>query len=167
MAYFASYATAKAGLASFVRSLRQELSGTGVSASAIMPGVVRDVGLIRDFEKRSGFATTDIAGGCTSEQVARGVVEAIRRDLPDLVINTPPMRPVLALLRLMPKTMERVLHAIGIQESSKNAIALNVQSGGMLTGIIIAPDEHEQVRNSKARAADVSDDSGQISPIDQ
>lgn len=166
VAYLATYATAKAGLASFSRSLRQELSGTGVSASAIMPGVVRDVGLIRDFEKRSGFSTAGIAGGCTSEQVARGVIDAIRRDLPDIVINAPPMRPILALLRLMPKTMERVLQAIGIQKSSKDAIALNVQSGGMLTGVIIAPDEHDQVRNSKSRAADVSNDSGPSVRID-
>jgi len=134
IAYLASYSAAKAGMASFVRSLRQELAGTGVSASAVLPGVVRDQGMIRDFETRSGVAPSSALGGCTAQRVAQGVVRAIRRDLPDVVVDRPGTRLLLALLRLMPKTMERAIATLRIQDSFQRGAALNLESGGSLIG---------------------------------
>jgi short-subunit dehydrogenase len=145
IAYLASYSAAKAGMASCARALRQELAGTGVSASAVLPGVVRDEGMIHDFERKSGFATAGSAGGCTAQEVAQGVVHAIRRDLPDIVIDRWGTRMLLALLRLMPRMMERYLGYLGIQESSKHAVAMTLESGGSLTGVAISPDGPEPI----------------------
>jgi len=138
LAYLAAYTAAKAGLAGFTRSLRQELAGTGVGASAILPGVVRDAGMIHDFETLTGFTTGAIAGGCSATQVANAVVRAIHRDLPDVVINMPPTRPLLALLRLAPRSVERFLRAAGLHESAEQAVAMNLQAEGRLTGTKVA-----------------------------
>ncbi len=145
LAYLASYAATKAGLASFVRSLRAELVGTGVSASVVLPGVVWNEGMVKDFESRSEFRMTRLAGGCTPEQIARAVVRAIKRDLPEVIVNRPPVRPLLLLLRMMPATMEALLRRTGVQQQTASAASMNVDAGGKITGVGISPDVAEQI----------------------
>jgi short-subunit dehydrogenase len=140
IAYLASYSAAKSGMASFCRSLRQELSGTGVSASAVLPGVVRDEGMIHNFERMSGYSASRSAGGCSAKDVAQAVILAIRNDLPDIVVDRRGTRWLLALLRLTPRAMERYLGHLGIQESSKHAVAMNLKAGGSLTGVAVSPE---------------------------
>jgi len=145
LAFLASYAATKAGLASFVRSLRPELANTGVSASVILPGVVWNEGMVTDFERKSNFRMTKLAGGCTPEQIARGVVRAIKRDMPEVIVNHPPVRPILTLLRVMPKTMESLFRVLGVQDPSRGAAELNVDAEGGITGVGIAPDIDQQL----------------------
>jgi short-subunit dehydrogenase len=155
LACLASYAATKAGVASFVRSLRPELAGTGVSASVVLPGVVWNEGMVKDFERNSEFRMTKLAGGCTPAQIARGVVRAIKHDMPEVIVNHPPVRPILILLRLMPKTMESLLRMIGVQEPSKAAAQMNVDAGGKITGVGIAP-ESLDLHSSPARKEHVA-----------
>lgn len=145
LAYLASYAATKAGLASFVRSLRPELAGTGVSASVVLPGVVWNEGMVKDFESRSKFRMTKLAGGCTPAQIARAVVRAIKRDLPEVIVNRPPVRPILLLLRMMPATMEALLWRIGVQQHTASAAIMNADADGKITGVGISPDIAEPI----------------------
>jgi short-subunit dehydrogenase len=75
----------KHGLVGFTYSLRAELHGTGVSASAICPGFVSQAGMFADrarptIPRGSGAWTTP-------RKVAGAVVRAIEHDLADVVVS--------------------------------------------------------------------------------
>ena len=82
--YHTIYAATKHGLVGFSASLRNELHGTGVSVSVICPGYITEAGMFAeqrrmDPPKRSG------AWG-TPRDVARAVVRAIEKDVPDIIV---------------------------------------------------------------------------------
>jgi len=70
------YNGTKFGLRGFTLALREDLRGTGVSASLVAPGFVRDAGMFAD----SGAQTPTGMGTATPEQVSAAVVEAIEKD---------------------------------------------------------------------------------------
>ena len=82
--YNTVYAATKHGLIGFTYSLRAELHGTGVSASAVCPAFVSEAGFVTHYAepdvRRSVGAETD------PRSVARAVVRAIERDKPDVVV---------------------------------------------------------------------------------
>ena len=82
--YNTVYASTKHGLIGFTYSLRAELHGTGVSASAVCPAFVSEAGFITSYVdppvRRSPGTLTD------PRRVARAVVRAIERDKPDVVV---------------------------------------------------------------------------------
>ena len=86
--YHTVYSATKAGLVGFTLSLRSELRGTGVSASVICPGFVFGAGVFAEqreshnLPKRSGAYTTP-------KQVAREVIRAVERDLPEIIVAKP------------------------------------------------------------------------------
>lgn len=72
----ALYSATKFGLRGFALSLRQDLSGTGVGVSVVMPGFVRDAGMFADSGSKPppGFGTT------SPREVGEAVAGAIERD---------------------------------------------------------------------------------------
>lgn len=105
-AYGAAYGASKAGLIAFTESLRAEYHGTGVSASVICPGFTRSGGIYDEIQQRIGRGTPLQMGGTTAQAVARAVVRAIRSDLPEILVNRPPMRPIFALCAACPRLGE-------------------------------------------------------------
>ena len=67
------------------------------------------------------------------EQVARATLRAIRRDLPERIVNWPPIRPSLGHMVMFPAARERILRALGIYRLCKRAAALNEASAGRYT----------------------------------
>jgi short-subunit dehydrogenase len=102
-AYATAYAASKAGQIAFTQSLRAEYLASGISASVICPGSTRDAGLYEQMRTETGFNFPFHLGWTTSTSVAHAVVRAIRRDLPEVVLNTLPLRPLLALGQLFPR----------------------------------------------------------------
>jgi uncharacterized protein len=82
--YNTVYAATKHGLIGFTYSLRAELHGTGVSASAVCPAFVSEAGFA------TAYAEPNVGRGLGTEtnprRVARAVVRAIERDKPDVVV---------------------------------------------------------------------------------
>ena len=82
--YNTVYAATKHGLIGFTYSLRAELHGTGVSASAVCPAFVAEAGFVTE------YAEPNVSRGLGTEtnprRVARAVVRAIERDKPDVVV---------------------------------------------------------------------------------
>ncbi len=70
------YSATKFGLRGFGLGMREDLRGTGVGSSVVMPGTIRDAGMFAD----SGAQVPKGAGTASPEQVAAGVVSAIERD---------------------------------------------------------------------------------------
>jgi uncharacterized protein len=82
--YNTVYAATKHGLIGFTYSLRAELHGTGVSASAVCPAFVSEAGFV------TSYLEPDIPRGMGTEtdprKVGRAVIRAIQRDKPDVVV---------------------------------------------------------------------------------
>jgi hypothetical protein len=61
-----------------------------------------------------GVSANRIIGATTVERISRDVLDAVRRDLPEVVDTGAPVRPVFALSQLAPRTTERLVTRIGL-----------------------------------------------------
>lgn len=105
-AFGAVYAASKAGMIAFSQSLRAEYHGTGISSSAVCPGFARDGGIYEAIRERTGRDCPWWVGSTDATSVARAVVRAIRRDKPDVIVNSPPLRPIFTLCAAWPRLGE-------------------------------------------------------------
>jgi short-subunit dehydrogenase len=70
------YAATKFGLRGFALALREDLRGTNVGASVVLPGFIRDAGMFADSKAKSSA----LMGTSSPQEVAEGVVRAIEQD---------------------------------------------------------------------------------------
>ncbi len=106
------YAATKAGLIAFTASLRATYRGTGVSASVICPGFV-EAGIYAKLKRDTGCSAPALLGTSPPEPVARAVVRAIERDLPEVIVNSLPVRPLFATATLFPRVGEFLIRQTG------------------------------------------------------
>jgi short-subunit dehydrogenase len=78
----ALYSATKFGLRGFAHGLRQDLHGTGVGVSVVLPGFVRDAGMFAE----SGANLPPGVRTVAPEDVARAVVRAIEHDQGEVVV---------------------------------------------------------------------------------
>lgn len=101
-----TYAAAKAWVRTFTEGLAVELDGTGVTATALCPGLTRT-----EFHERAGFRRVgpDVAWLDADRVVAQALAD-VRRGV---VISTPSVRYAVAsaLLQVTPRTAVRALQA--------------------------------------------------------
>jgi len=116
------YAATKAALVGFTSSLRATYRGSGVSASVIVPSFV-EAGIYARLSAQSGCKAPAVLTGCSAEQVARAVLRAIQHDLPEIIINRYPLRPVLALSALSPSLGDWVARRLGVHDFFRRVIA--------------------------------------------
>jgi len=116
--YDAIYSGTKAALIEWGNALRMELDGTGVFVSTICPGYVMGVGMFARF----GIEPPFLIGSCTPEQVAVATLRAIKRNQPETIVNSRPLRPLLALGQLFPAVADRMLKATGIPGFQKHKV---------------------------------------------
>ena len=96
-----AYAAAKDGLIAFSRVLRNDYRNTGVSASALVLGAVKETGIGQRTLDETGL-TSSSAFMVKPEKVARAVVRAIEKDKAELVVMPGPGRLMKALLDFFP-----------------------------------------------------------------
>src|ERR1043165_5176677 len=113
--YQEPYAATKAGLIGFTFSLRATYRGSGVSASVISPGFV-EAGIYARLKERTGQAAPALLGTSPPEPVGKAVVRAIQKDLPDVIINPYPVRPLFALTALLPSVGEWMTTSLGVHK---------------------------------------------------
>jgi short-subunit dehydrogenase len=96
-----AYAAGKDGLIAFSRVMRNDYRRSGVSASAVILGAVKNTGLGQRTLEETGLET-GTAFMVTPEKVARAFVRAIDKDKAELVVMPGPGRLLKALLDLFP-----------------------------------------------------------------
>jgi short-subunit dehydrogenase len=101
----AVYAATKFGLRGFALSLRADLSGTGVGASIVAPGFIRDAGMFAD----SGAKPPPGMGTSTPQQVAAGVIKAIERNKVEVAVAPFPVRALAHLGLASPRVAMRAI----------------------------------------------------------
>ena len=117
-AYQEPYAATKSGLIAFTMALRETYLRSGVSASAICPGFV-EAGIYARLKDRSGCSAPALLGTSAPEKVAKAVIRAIESDIPQLIINPYPVRPLLSLSEVSPRLGAFIARCMGASKFFK------------------------------------------------
>lgn len=115
VAYAEPYCATKHGLVGFTRSFRATALSEGypVSCSVICPGLVSDAGMYDDIRRELDLKAPLLLGTSPPEKVAKEVVRAVKRDLPEIVVNPTPIRPLVALALFAPRFALRLIMKLG------------------------------------------------------
>ena len=105
------YASTKHGLVGFSAALRNELHGTGVSASVICPGYITEAGM---FAEQRGMDPPKKSGAWgTPRDVARAVVRAIEKDVPDIIVAKGMAKLADVAFAISPSMVDRIARRTG------------------------------------------------------
>jgi short-subunit dehydrogenase len=111
-AYNEPYGATKAGLIGLNQALRAEYRQAPVGFSVVCPGFTAGDGMYQRMVDE-GISSNRLLGETTTGKVADRVAEAIRRDLPEVIVSGSPIRPLLALGQLSPRLVERAMEWTG------------------------------------------------------
>jgi len=106
------YSATKAGLIAFNASFRATYRGTGVSSSVITPGFV-EAGIYSKLKATGGHAAPASFGVSPPQKVSRAVIRAIENNIPEIIINPVPIRPMLVLSLYCPSAAEWLIEKLG------------------------------------------------------
>lgn len=104
------YSATKFGLRGFALGLREDLRGTPVGSSVVMPGTIRDAGMFAD----SGAKVPAGAGTSTPQQVGAGVIRAIERDRAEVEVAPLVQRRLAAFAAKRPELVGRLAARTGL-----------------------------------------------------
>jgi short-subunit dehydrogenase len=99
--YTEAYAAAKDGLTAFSRVLHSDYQRTGVSATSLILGPVKDAGVSARTLAETG-QTASTAFSVSPQKVAAATVRAIDRPKPEMVVSVGPGRMLKALMDYFP-----------------------------------------------------------------
>ena len=86
-----------------------------VGFSVVCPGFIAGDGMYQRMLEE-GVKSNRLLGETTTKKVTDRVIEAIRRDQPEVIETGAPLRPILALSQLTPRSVERLAPHFGITE---------------------------------------------------
>lgn len=110
--YSATYAATKAGLIAWSSGIREELRGSGVSASVICPGFVAEAGMFAAYKKKA----PKLLGATTPKKVADAVIRAIKKDIGRVIVNPGPVWPMQMLDAIHPAIGTWLLRNFGVYD---------------------------------------------------
>jgi short-subunit dehydrogenase len=125
VAYGTSYCASKHGLVGFTNALRAEYETSPVGFSVVCPGFVTDTGMYDRWE-RQGVHAPKIAGSSKPEKVASVTIDCIRKNRSEVLVNTPPLRPLVVLGNMFPAITPFLLRRFGYTKSFEQVIAAGI-----------------------------------------
>jgi short-subunit dehydrogenase len=127
-AYQEPYCATKAALVGLTQSLRAEYLQAPVGFSVLCPGFTAGDGMYQRMLD-DGFKANRLVGETSTAKITSRVVEAIRRDLPEVIETGAPLRPMLAIGQLAPRLTERLAPRFGVSEMFRR-LAVSRGRGG-------------------------------------
>jgi short-subunit dehydrogenase len=121
--YAVAYAASKHGLVGFTNSLRCEYHKNPVGFSVVCPALVSETGMYARWEDR-GTRAPKIAGRASPDKVAAVVISCIRKNRSEVLVNTPPVRPLVVLANIAPGLTPRVMKLFGYSGTFERATEL-------------------------------------------
>jgi short-subunit dehydrogenase len=121
-----SYCATKHGLVGFTHALRAEYRGNAVGFSVVCPGFVTDVGMYERWEKQ-GVKGPKIAGNCSPEKVAAVTVDCIKKNRAEVIVNTPPVRPLVVLASIAPGLVPKMMALFGYTKTFERVADLGIK----------------------------------------
>jgi short-subunit dehydrogenase len=112
VAYAVAYATSKHGLVGFTNSLRCEYHKQPVGFSVVCPAFVTDTGMYWRWEE-DGVKAPKIVGRSSPGRVAEVVVRCIHKNRGEVLVNTPPIRPLVVFCNISPGLAPVVMKLLG------------------------------------------------------
>lgn len=116
----AAYSASKFGLVGLTQALRSEYVDEPVGFSVVCPGFVAGEGMYARVEAE-GVEPPRSVGKTTPDKVARAVIDAIRRDRPEVLVTPTPVRPLLVLATALPGSHAPLIKAMGINRMLRRA----------------------------------------------
>jgi short-subunit dehydrogenase len=107
-----TYAAAKDGLTAFSRVLNSDYRGTGVAASSLILGPVKNTGVSARTLAETGL-TASTAFSVTPQKVAAATLRAIDKPRPEIVVSVGPARLLKALMDYFPALGPAINHLSG------------------------------------------------------
>jgi short-subunit dehydrogenase len=118
-----AYSASKHGLVGFTHSLRCEFEKSPVGFSVVCPALVSETGMYARWEVR-GAKAPKIVGRASPAKVADVVVTCIRKNRSEVLVNTPPVRPLVVLANIAPGLTPRLMRTLGYSRMFKRAAEL-------------------------------------------
>ncbi len=122
--YAVAYAASKHGLVGFTNSLRCEFDKTPVGFSVVCPALVSETGMYARWEEQ-GAKAPKIVGRAGPGKVADVVISCIRKDRSEVLVNTPPVRPLVVLANIAPGLTPRLMKVLGYSRMFRRAAELS------------------------------------------
>jgi len=110
------YSATKFGIRGFALGLRQDLRGTGVGVSVILPGFISETGMYAD----SGARLPPGVGTRTPQEVARAVVTAVEEDRAEVTVAPLSLRLGAEFAGVAPEISARVQRLLGGGRVARN-----------------------------------------------
>jgi short-subunit dehydrogenase len=118
VAFNGVYSASKSGLIMWTDAMRQEYKDSSIEFSAICPGFIRDSGMFHD----SGQKPPKLLGSSLPQDVANAVLNCIKKQKAEVIVNPGPMKPLLALGQISPRLGDWVVNLFGVPKMNKKRI---------------------------------------------
>ncbi len=118
VAYNSIYSASKAGLLMWADGLRQEFKDSPVDISVICPGFISDAGMFYD----GHIDPPAMLGSSKPQKVADAVLKALKKGSCEIIVNSGPIRPLLALGQISWKLADTIVRWFGVPELSRKRI---------------------------------------------
>lgn len=119
--YAVAYATSKHSMVGLTNSLRCEYHKNPVGFFVVYPGFVSETGMYARWENE-GARAPKISGRSTPEKVAEVVIKCIHKNRGEVLVITPPIRPLVVLANIAPRITPRAMKLFGYTRTFERAV---------------------------------------------
>ena len=127
--FVGAYSASKHGLVGLTHSLRAEYHDAPVGFSVVCPAFVTDTGMYDRWE-RGGVSAPKIVGHCSPDAVAKATIRAITKNKAEILVNTPPLRPLITLFNIAPGSAAPLFKKLGYTKMLKRVADLESNDRG-------------------------------------